>query len=190
MKPLGVLAHPGVIGRALQGVVQGHLDALGGSRLHQGHELCLCAQLGVDGAMAPVEPADGPGAAGIAVLGHQGVAGPLAMAGADGMDGRQVQHVETQRGNPVQFAHHPPEPAVGAGKQLVPGGELRPVAIYPDLQLGAAGLVPARHYPAGHRGHLLVQGGLKTYRARTGPAAQLGDGFLHPRPAVGLVIKR
>ena len=65
LEPLGVVAHPGVVGAALERVVEGDLEAeLGGAR-HEGVEVVDGAEVGVHGVVAALGGADGPRAAGV-----------------------------------------------------------------------------------------------------------------------------
>ena len=104
VEPLGVLAHPGVVGRALQGVVERDLHAERPAPVHQGHEVVLGAQVGVDGGVAALGRADGPRAADVVGPGVEGVVAALAGGGADGVDRREVDHVEAHGGHGRQPA--------------------------------------------------------------------------------------
>jgi len=184
-----VLAHVGVVGRALQGVVERDLHAVALGRPHQGPEVLQGPQGRLHGPVAAVLVADGPGGAGVARLGREPVVPPLAEARPDGVDGREVDHVEAhgrEVGQPLHRvaegavpAGHPP---LGAGEQLVPGGEAGPGPIHHHLQLPvvARGRAPVRvglHQP----GDLVVK---QEGRAppRGGEPLELLQGRLQPAP--------
>ena len=80
----------------LDGEIQGHLQALGPGLLHELPKILERPQLRVDGLVAPFCPADGPGAARVLGRGHRAVVTPLAVDPTDGVDGRQIHHVEPQ----------------------------------------------------------------------------------------------
>ena len=128
-EPLGVLAHPGVVGRALEGQVERDLDLAGAGGVDQRVEVVHRAQLGVDRGVAAVGRADGPRAAGVAGVGLLDVVRPLAERRADRVDGRQVHDVEAVVGQIVEARGHVGQRAGArprtrrAGEQLVPGGE-------------------------------------------------------------------
>ncbi len=95
-------------------------------------EVTECPQAGVDGRVATGARADGPRAPGILGRGRQGVVAALSKLRADGVDRRQVEHVEAHG---RQIRHPPrraPKAAVAAGKQLVPRAHQRPRPIDPD----------------------------------------------------------
>ena len=76
-EPLGVLLHPGVVGRALEGEVEGDLDVVGLRRLDEMVELGEAAERGVDGGVAALGRADRPRAAEVAVARLGALFGPL-----------------------------------------------------------------------------------------------------------------
>src|SRR5579872_1725507 len=83
----------------------------------------------MDGVMAAGRIADRIRAARIARPGLERVVAPLAIGGADGMNGREIKHVESHRPDARQLGDHVAERAVlavfalASGKQLVPAGE-------------------------------------------------------------------
>ena len=145
-----MLRHPRVVRRALEGQVQGHLHAqLPGAR-DEGDEVLDAAQLGVDGVVPAVGRADAVGRTGIPGLGHQRIVAALAVGGADGRDGGEVEHVEAHGGDAVQVlrggaqgagAHGAVRVAARAqraGEDLVPGAGQGAGAV--DLEgVGGAG---------------------------------------------------
>ena len=112
-EPLRVLGDPRMVGRGLEGQIDGHFDAPGRRRGHQVPELLQGAQLGVDRGVPALEAADGPRTAGVALGGLRGPVAALASRPPDGVDGREVQDVE---------------PHVGHVGQLRPDVGERPVA--------------------------------------------------------------
>ena len=141
-----MLLHVGMIGRALKGDVQRHLDAEIARALHEAAEILQGAQLRMHRLMPALLGADGPGAARIFRARQQGVVAALAVGAADGMNGRKVQHVEAHGGDfgqprlavlegavPTLLAH------AGARKQLVPGAE---PGAFPDPPRPRFPLVP------------------------------------------------
>src|SRR5262249_1637749 len=138
-EPLGVLAGVGVVGGALEGDVQGDLDVVLAGPGEETLEVVEGAELGVDGLVAALLGADGPGAADVAGLGGDDVVLALAELAADGVDGRQVEDVEAQRGDVGQAGLDVLEGAVaarlrgaGAREQLVPGAVAGLLAIDDD----------------------------------------------------------
>ena len=138
-EPLGVLADVGVVGRALEGDVQGDLDAQLAGLGHQAVEVLERPELGVDGLVSALGPADGPGAARVVRARGQGVVRPLAEGPADRVDRRQVEHVEAHLGDIGQprldVAERPVPARLGrrrAGEHLVPGAEPGPLALHHD----------------------------------------------------------
>src|SRR5262249_22382058 len=83
-EPPGVLADVGVVGGALKGDFQGDVDAVLAGGGDQTVEVGQGAQLRVDGLVPALGAADGPGAAGVARPGRQGVVRALAEGAADG----------------------------------------------------------------------------------------------------------
>ena len=127
-EPLGVLGQPGMVRGALDGEVEGDLEAqlpgIGDERV----EVVDRAEVGVDGGVAAGVGADRPGAAGIVGTGGEAVVRALAVGPADRVHRREVEHVEAQLGDGGQPAAHPGEAAPRPGEQLVPGtaaGDLR-----------------------------------------------------------------
>src|SRR5690606_27515986 len=130
VKPIGMLSDPGMIGRALQGKIECDLELELAGSLDQAPEVFERAQLRVHGGVPAVLRADRPRAAMIAGLCGPRIVVPLAMGLADGMDRRQVHHVETERSDVGQTLLGVPKRAMltvhgalRAGKQLVPAGK-------------------------------------------------------------------
>ena len=104
----------------------------------------------MDLVVAALVRADRPRRSDIGFLGVQRVVGTLAVHPADRVDRRQVRHVETHVGDPVQFRHRGGERAVHraarlvetagrAREELVPGTERGPLAVHPQPHLLALG---------------------------------------------------
>ena len=98
----------------------------------EGTEVVERAEGGLDGVVAAGCAADRPRAADVAGCRDLRVVAPLAMDAADGMDGRQVEHVEAHRGDVVETRDDVAEGAVTPGliggapwKHLVPAREAR-----------------------------------------------------------------
>ncbi len=121
-----------MVGAALEGVVESDLEAevLGGG--HEGIEVLDGAEIGVDGVVTADGRSDGPGAARIISARGEGVAGALAMAHPDGVDGREVHHLEAEVGHVGQVLSGVLQPPEGTGEQLVPGGVGGPGSIDPQ----------------------------------------------------------
>src|SRR5207302_9562454 len=106
---------------ALEGVVQGDLEAMVGQSLDQEGKVLHGAETRVDGGMASLGRADGPRTAGVADAGVEAVVPPLATGPANGMDGRQVEDVEAHgrhAGDPFGGGR---QASFRAREQLVPG---------------------------------------------------------------------
>ena len=110
----------------------------------EGVEVGQGAEIGVNGVVAAQAAADRPWRTGVVGPGGEGVVGPLAVDLADRVDRREVDHVETHRGDSVEplrcrgerAADDPArllldESALGAREELVPAAEerARPVGI-------------------------------------------------------------
>ncbi|CAM5729441.1 hypothetical protein SHIRM173S_05678 [Streptomyces hirsutus] len=72
VEPLGVFVDPGVVGGALQGEVQGDLESAAGGLADEPGEVLQGAQAGVDGVVAALGGADGPGHADVVGGGGEG----------------------------------------------------------------------------------------------------------------------
>ncbi len=155
-EPLRVRRDPGMVGRGLQGEVQRDLEVQLAGPAHERGEVGHRAQLGMDGVVPAVARADGPGRADVPRRGHEGVVRALAVHLADRVDGRQVDHVEAERGDVVEMLGGVLERAVagrargcglvtgqlgadGAGEELVPGAVERPLAVDPERVRRRAG---------------------------------------------------
>ena len=135
---------------ALDGEVEGDLQAVLGSRSHQAAEVVAAAQLRVNRIVATFGAADGVRAARVARLGRECVVAAFAVLHANGMDGREVQHVEAHVADHRQAFMHIVERAVALGvvsdrawEQLVPAGKLGCRAVDINGEFTAAGQVAA-----------------------------------------------
>src|SRR6185437_1935253 len=122
----------GVVGRAVDGEVEGDLHLEGVAGGHEAVEVGEGAEAGLDGVVTALLRADGVRAAGIAGRSHEAVVAALALGAADGMDGREVDDIEAEGrdlgqaslalGEGGAAAGHG---ALGAREHLVPGTETR-----------------------------------------------------------------
>src|SRR5207249_4484166 len=119
LEPLWVLMHPGMVGRALKGDVDGHLDAPGAGGGHQPAEVGQGPQERADRGVAAFGGADRPGAAHGVGVGGRVVVGALAVAEADRVDGRKVEDVEPHAQDVVEVGLDVPEgPVLAAAPPL------------------------------------------------------------------------
>ncbi len=86
VEPLGVLVHPGVVGGALEGEVEGDLQAQRAGLADEVVEVLDGAELGVDGVVSALGGADGPGHADVVGGGGEAVVAALAEGVADRVD--------------------------------------------------------------------------------------------------------
>ncbi len=143
-EPLGVLADPRVVGRGLEREVQRDLQA---QRVRPGDEVVEVVdrpQVRVHGVVAAGRAADRPRDAGVVRAGRERVVRALAVRGADGVDGRQVDHVEAHlregrqplcgglegpgRPGAVRVAVR----ALRAREELVPAADQRALPLHPQ----------------------------------------------------------
>src|SRR5207244_346026 len=110
-----------------EGDVQSDLDAVLLGPSQEAVKVLEGTELRVDGHVAALAGADAPGTAGIARPGGGRVILSLSKRSADGVDRRQVEHVEAHRRDVGQAGLHVLERAVpawlrgrGAREQLVP----------------------------------------------------------------------
>src|SRR5207237_2103811 len=88
-EPVGMLAQPWMVGRALDREIERDLETVGGGRRLQTREILERAKLGVDRVVAALLGADRIGTARIVGPGHEAVVAALAIGPADRMDGRK-----------------------------------------------------------------------------------------------------
>ncbi len=164
VEPLGVFVDPGVVGGALEGEVEGDLQAQACGLGDEVVEVLEGAQGGVDGVVAALGGADGPGDADVVGSGGEGVVAALAVGGADGVDGREVDDVEAHRGDRGQPAGGGAEGAVGpvggalgTGEELVPGAVQGAFALHQQRQRVRGGDQLPQRMPGQHRVHLRRQ---------------------------------
>ena len=193
-EPLGVLGEPGVVGGALHGQIEGHVDAQGPGVGHQGLELGHGAQVWVHGVVAARRVADGPRRPGVIGAGRERVVAALALGEADGAHRRQVEHVEAQFGQGRKATADTGEPAPRPGEQLVPGPEPGEGAVDVEGHRGREGGGPAAIGVQVAGGcHVGVQGGRHPVglaggdvaHGRRGPGHRLG----HQPGGVGAVAR-
>jgi len=141
-KPGGMGLDVGMIRRALERQVERNLHPEIGGAGHQAGEVVETAECRMDRVVTSLGPADGPGASEVFLAGHEGVVGSLPEAGADRVNGRQVDDIESHPRDVGQ-----PGGAVGQrsvagrvgrcrpGEELVPGAEASAFTVYPYAQL-------------------------------------------------------
>ena len=113
---------------------------------------------GGDRGVTALRAPDRPGAAGLARLGGGRVVAPLAVGRPDGVDRRQVEHVDAEVGQRRHRLDHPPESSPRAREELVPGADPGALAVDVHLErLRACALRPPRRAP--ERGHHLRREG-------------------------------
>jgi hypothetical protein len=163
VEPLGVLLDPRMVGRALDGEVDGDLEAMVGRGGDQAAEAVEVAELGVERVVAALLRADRVGATGVVGRRCQRVVAALAIGPADRMDRREVEHVEAEVAHVRKAGDHVIEGAVAvgaaglrAGEELVPGAELSALTVDEDGE-GRVGLREVGALGAGvHQGSKLV----------------------------------
>jgi hypothetical protein len=123
------------------------------------------AQVGQDVLVAALAGADGPGATRVVGAGLQAVVRPLAKAAANGVNGRQIEHVEAHLGDIGQALLHVLEGAVtarlvggGAREHFIPRAEAGALAVHGDAQDALVGGAGAAVGVAGHHG---FEGGIE-----------------------------
>src|SRR5262249_5360057 len=187
-EPIRVLGDPGVIGGCLQGQVERHFHAEFAGAGHERVEVGERAQLWVDRIVAAGRGADSPRRARVARPGVQGVVAPLAGRGPDGVDGRQVDHVEAHAGDALQparrgaqraahrlpAAHRVDLHALRAGEELVPGAVQRPLPVHHERVGGRTGKQFAQRGGLQDLRDLLVVGGGHPIPGGDPPVGQLG----------------
>src|SRR5215472_13487413 len=138
-EPLRMLAHVGMVGSALQRDVERDVDVELPRPRDQPLEILKRAQGRVNGLVAALLRADGPGAARIVRGRHQRIVAPLAFGAPDGMDRWKMQHVETERSDAWQVRRtvgerSMPRCSAGAREQLIPAAVARALRFYNDLE--------------------------------------------------------
>ena len=191
-EPLRVLPDPGMVGRALQRVVERHLEAEGAGGGHKAAEVGQRPQRRVDRVVTAGLVPDRPGAPRISGAGDQGVVGTLPVGPADRMDRGQVDHVEAQRRDPGEGPGGIGEGAVaarvvggGSGEEFVPGRHARGAPVGPDPELS---LRPGQAFERGVDRHQGVEiGGERGAdpRRRIGADVAQNGGVLQEPGVVG-----
>ena len=115
VEPLRMLLDPRMVGGALDGEVDGDLQAVVAGGLDQPGEIVEAAELGMDGVVAAVGRADRIGAARVVRAGGQRVVLALAEGAADRMDRRKIEDVEAEIAHIGQLGDHVVEGAVAVG---------------------------------------------------------------------------
>ena len=115
----------------MERVVDGHLYAVVLGSLDEVVEILETAKARIEGQVAALFRADGPGAPGVTRASKQRVVLPLAETVADGVDRWDVQDIEAQVGQAGDLRGRTPQAAKAAREQLVPGADGSPLAVYP-----------------------------------------------------------
>ena len=187
-EPLGVLGDVGVVGGALEGDVEGDLEAVAPGGADEDVEVVEGAEVGVDRVVAAVGRADGVGAARVVGPGVQGVVAALARGRADRVDRGEVDDVEAhacdrleplrggaqRAGVPAAALLVVPGP-LGPREDLVPRAEEGELALdeQPVCRAGADHL--AERVRGEERVHLGRGGGGQAGAGRAVGVAQGGD---------------
>src|SRR5262249_38587486 len=96
-EPLGVLGDPRMVGRTWDGEGERHLEPEAVRRGDETAKTVEAAEIRMDRGVAAFARPDRIGAAGIAGRGGERIVTSLAVDPADGMDRRQIDHVEAER---------------------------------------------------------------------------------------------
>ena len=130
VEPFRVLLDPGMVGRAVDGEVDGDIEPVIARGRNQAGEILERAEFGMKGVMAAILRTDGIRAARIVRRRPQRVVAALAVGAADRVNWREVEHVETEIADIRQPLDDIVKRAVavhitrgGARKQLVPRAE-------------------------------------------------------------------
>ncbi len=141
IKPLRVLPHIRMIRGAVDGEVERDFQAAFFGLFQQPDEIVQGAQFWLDLAMPARGSADGPRAAHIVGMGGERVVFALSGSDADGMDGREINHIEAHRlcvikaRQAVAEGAVPVVAALGAPREkLIPCREPRPLAFDNDAE--------------------------------------------------------
>ena len=114
----------------------------------QAGEVLRAAELGVQRHVPARLAADRPGAARVGAPRGRRVVAALAVRQPDGVDGRQVEHVEAQLGELGQQLLDPGEAAPRAREELVPGAERRRARSRPRISRVSSETVCSERSPA------------------------------------------
>ena len=135
-EPFRMLFEPRMVGRALHGEIERQLHAVFGDRGAQLPKVVEGTESGVDRGMPAFAAADRIWAADVVRLGAHVVLA-LAVGAADGMDRRQIEHVEAHVAERRQPADNVGERAVAGGRaggrareKFIPGSEGRLRALH------------------------------------------------------------
>ena len=127
IKPIRMILHVRVIGRAIEGKVERDLQSTEFGLFDQPQEIPFGSKGGFNVTVTASRATNRPGRADIVRSGREGVVLSFARGDADGMDRREVNHIEAHGLGVVQSGHAIPEPGMfvgapfgSAGKKLVP----------------------------------------------------------------------
>ena len=137
-----MLAHPRMVGRALDREIERHLDTERRGGADETAEIRKRAELRVDCAMAALRRTDRIGAARIAWLRNGAVVLAFAVDPADRMDRHEIDDIETEprdlgkaRDAIVEAGALAGHLSLAAREHLVPGGKARRFAVDDDFEL-------------------------------------------------------
>ncbi len=161
-----MFANVGMVGRALEGEIQGHFQPSLLRRFPVMGEVLHRPQGRVDGLVSSFARADGPGTSQVVGVCAPHVVWAFASGATDGVDGWQIDDVEAKRldvrqeGFCIRERAGLPVGPGGSRKKLVPGAEDRSgsIRINGDLVKIARGAGPIR-IPGRQIGQARLQGG-------------------------------
>ena len=140
-EPFRMLPNVRMVGRALVGDVERHVDAVFTGLLQKPLEILQRPELRVDGLVAAFGRPDGPYASRIVRAGSGRAVLALAMRDPPRMDGRKVRHVKPHRGHVGEALLAIPKSALPVGKatagareHLVPGARPRSLRLHSNLE--------------------------------------------------------
>ncbi len=177
LKPVGVLADPGMIRGSLEGNVDGHMQVQFPGLRHEPVEGIQPAQIGMHGLVPARLGADSPGAARFARAGFRRIILAFPVRMSDRMYGGQVYDVEPELLDARQQLRRIVErgvgrvvfPAVfplgrGAGEKFVPCGKAGQHGAYQHGVRVALDHAPTRIVVLHKRNHLILQRGFRVAR--------------------------
>src|SRR2546428_6205591 len=156
-KPLRTLPDIRMIGRALIGEIQCHVDPPAFRSRNKAAKIIESSELGVNGLVSPLLRTDRPRASGLARLGFARVVFPFAMRVSDRMNRGKIKNVEahfSDLGNydPLAILERP----AGPRKHFVPRTEARANGVDGNPQLPVMRGPGSVGIPRGERGETLI----------------------------------
>jgi hypothetical protein len=89
-----MLRKPGVVGRALNGKIERHLQSQIRAGSHQAPKVLERPKLGMHGVMTALDRANGVGTTRVTGFATQRIIAALAVRATDRMDGSEIKHIE------------------------------------------------------------------------------------------------